>query len=272
MAVMTYESFIDAVERVAHIDAAEAERVACATLRTLGERVSGGEMEDIAERLPERLRSCISPAEEQERFHVDEFLRRIAERTQLDMAAAQHDASAVFAALFRSVGREEFHDLRSELPKDFDPLLDEGLRYSSMLATGGTQASPVTTAEEFFNRVADRADIARERARRAAETVLELLAIRISGRQAKDLARRLPPELRPAIERGIAQSGETARTLGTDEFLREVVRRESVSMDEAANQVRAVFTTLRETVGEKEFRDTVSQLPKDFEPLLRYEG
>jgi uncharacterized protein (DUF2267 family) len=43
-------------------------------------------------------------------------------------------------------------------------------------------------------------------------------------------------------------------------------------MDEATDAVRAVLTTLREAVGEQEFREAVAQLPGDYAPLLRHQG
>lgn len=272
MAVMTYETFISTVEQGAHIPGDEAERAACATLQTLSERISGGETEDIARRLPDRLQSCLTPAEEQDTFHLDEFLRRLSERAAVDEPAAQRDARAVFSALFRAVGPEEFHDMRSELPKDFDPLLDAALRDASPLVTGETEPRPSMSFDEFVERVADRADVDRQRALRAIEVVLQVLAIRITAGQVDDLAARLPAELRAPLDRGLAESGPTARALTLDRFVREVAQREDVSTEEAADHIRAVMTTVREAVGEQEFRDTLAQLPDEFAPLLRYQA
>src|SRR4051794_33212828 len=124
---MDYQGFISTVSERAQASAEEAQRAACATLQTLAERLTAGETEDVAERLPPALRACIDAAGPPQPFHADEFLRRIAERAGLDRAHAEQDARAVFVALWRAVGPDEFHDLRSELPKDFEPLLDDAL-------------------------------------------------------------------------------------------------------------------------------------------------
>jgi uncharacterized protein (DUF2267 family) len=273
MAVMTYEGFISTVQEVAHIPTDEAERSACATLQTLSERVSAGETEDIAERLPDRLRSCLSTGDgPAATFHADEFVRRVAERADVDEPAAHRDARAVFSALFHSVGPEEFYDLRSELPSDFDPLLDEATTTASTLTPAESEAKPGVSFGAFIQRVADRLDVDRQAAQRAAETVLEVLGIRISGGQVEDLAGRLPAELRAPLERGVAESGRAATAMSVDDFLRQIARRRDVSIDEAGDDVRAVMTTLREAVGEKEFRDTLRQLPDEYAALLRYQG
>jgi uncharacterized protein (DUF2267 family) len=269
----TYEEFISAVRETAHIPGDEAERAACATLQTLSERISSGETSDIAERLPDQLRSCLSPADDFAPFHADEFLRRVSERASLDAPAAERDASAVFSALFRTVGPEEFHDLRSELPEDFDPLLDEALHNEPVLGAGEPEAAqPAVTADEFVGRVADRARIDRERAWRATEAVLATLAIRLTGGEVEDLAARLASQLRVPLEWGLAEGGRAARPLTVDEFLGEIARREDVDRGQATEHARAVFATLREAVGEKEFEDMRDQLPGEYGRLLRPEA
>jgi uncharacterized protein (DUF2267 family) len=272
MPVMDYQGFIGAVQERAHIPGDEAERVSCATLQTLSERISGGEAEDLAKRLPERLHSCLTETDGADRFHFDEFVRRVAQRADIDESAAQRDSRAVFSALFHAVGPEEFHDMRSELPKDFDPVLDDALRDAGVIVTEPTEPQPGMSFDEFIEDVADRADVDREQAQRIAEVVLEVLAIRLTGGQVEDLEARLPPELHPAMERGLSQSGTTARTLSALEFAREVARRLDISSDDAEAHARAVFTTLRVCVGEKEFRDTIAQLPDDFRGLIAYQG
>src|SRR4051794_30783528 len=72
-----YDGFISTVAERADAPPEEAERAACATLQTLAERLTAGETEDIAERLPAQLRSCLDGAGPFEAFHADEFLRRV---------------------------------------------------------------------------------------------------------------------------------------------------------------------------------------------------
>src|SRR4051794_33585242 len=131
-----YDDFIGTVAERADAPPQEAERAACATLQTLAERLTTGETEDIAERLPAQLRSCLDGAGPFEAFHVDEFLRRVAERARLDRPRAERDARAVFVALWHTVGPHEFDDLRAELPHDFDPLLYDALHEPALPPAG----------------------------------------------------------------------------------------------------------------------------------------
>jgi uncharacterized protein (DUF2267 family) len=270
MASMGYQDFIATVQEVAHIPDDEAERASCATLQTLAERISTGETEDLAERLPDELRSCLLTADERDRFHVDEFIRRISERAGLQPPAAERDARAVLGALWLAVGPDEFADMRSELPKDFEPLLDDALRDVPPPPVLSQPApADAMSYEDFVDRVAERAGIDRERAQRATDAVLEELAIRITGGQVEDLERLLAPELRPALERGRGRSGGAAKPLTLDTFLAEIARREGVDRGQATTQARAVLMTLREAVGEKEWHDTTAQLPDEYRLLWR---
>ena len=263
---MDYQRFISTVSEHAHASVEEAERAACATLQTLAERLTSGETQDVADRLPPELGRCIERAGAYQPFHADEFLRRIAERAGLEPPQAEHDARAVFVALWRAVGPDEFHDLQSELPRDFGPLLDDALREPGPLPPAGTEAT--VSFDEFLGRVAQRAGLEPDRARRATEAVLEVLAYRITAGQVEDLERRLPAELQPALERGKAQR-RPARPLAVETFLALIGEREGFDRGQAAEHARAVLATLREVVGEDEFRDTTEQLPGEYRMVLR---
>jgi uncharacterized protein (DUF2267 family) len=260
-----YDGFISTVAARAEAPSEEAERAACATLETLAERLTAGETEDIAERLPAQLRSCLEGAGPFEAFHADEFLRRVAERAGLDRSRAERDARAVFVALRRTVGAHEFDDLRAELPRDFDPLVADAL-HEPVQPPAGILATLST--DEFAGRVAELTGLDPERARRATEAVLEALAYRITAGQVDDLERRLPAGLQAALERGKARR-RTARPLSLDAFLALVADLEGTDRGRAAEDVRAVLAVLREAIGEVEFHQTVKQLPGEYRVLLR---
>jgi uncharacterized protein (DUF2267 family) len=265
---MDYQDFITIVEQVAGISGKEAEQVSCLTLRTLARRITVGEAEDLGERLPDALRPCLEPGGPSEKFHVDEFIRRIAEQAGAAPEAAERQARGVLAALWRAVGAEEFDDLRSELPKDFSPLLDAAVA----VAPPPEDEPPFTgnlSYDAFLDRVAERAGIDRDRAARAAEAVLDILGLRLSASQAEDLIPLLPLELRAPLRRGKARSRGGSVPLSPDVFLRDVARRAGVTRAEAAKDVRAVFPVLREAIGEKEYHDTIAQLPGEYRPLLK---
>src|SRR3954468_14940700 len=97
---MHYATFLSTVEQVGGMTRGQAERAIEATLRTLAERITGGEAEDVARFLPEELRPFLFPTrEEAERFGLAEFYRRVADRAGVDRRTAAGYARAVFVAL-----------------------------------------------------------------------------------------------------------------------------------------------------------------------------
>jgi uncharacterized protein (DUF2267 family) len=259
---MRYAPFLTTVEQTAGITREEAERAVRATLETLAERISGGEARDIALFLPKELRPLLDPVPEPaEAFGLDEFLRRVAEREGVDRDTAFDHARAVFTALGVAVAPGELSDMVAQLPREFAPLLQ----------TAGIARRRAMAAGDLVGRVAELAGLDRDDAQRATEAVLEALAVRISDGEVDDLERELPPNLRPALDRGVQES-RAARPMSPDEFVALVAEREGVGADEAREHTRAVFTALREVISGKEFHDVASQLSDDYAPLLAASG
>jgi uncharacterized protein (DUF2267 family) len=253
-----YQEFIRIVAHEAVLDDTEkAERATRATLETLAERLSPGEARDLLAELPAELKPWIQPRGDRQIFDADEFLRRVGGRLGVDMATAERLSRAVFYALGRAVSPKEIADLAADLPGDFEPLIAE--------AQG--RFAQIVPAEEFLNRVAMRAGLDAPDARRATDAVLETLAERLAGGDIDDLIQQLPVQLHGPLRR-IRSEAPEARRMSLDEFLRQVAEHEGVSRDEAWEHARAVLTTLRETVADKEFFDLNAQLPADFWALL----
>lgn len=101
----------------------EAQRVAEATLATLSERVLGTEAAHLAANLPTELAGALRPGGEAERFDLDEFISRVDDRAGLDGANVLQAAQAVLGVAREAVPEGEFHDLVSQLPNDYEPLL-----------------------------------------------------------------------------------------------------------------------------------------------------
>jgi uncharacterized protein (DUF2267 family) len=255
-----YQHFISTVEREAGIrDDSDAERAVRATLETLAERLSGGEAEDIRDRLPPEIRPMMHDGAAAEPFGLDDFVSRVAERERVDPGTAKRHATAVFAALGRAIGHDELHDMASELPKDFEPLLK---------AAEPPPPPETPEATAFLEKVARRAGLDVGGASRAAEAVLEALGQRISRGEVEDLLPWVPAELHGALRRGDEASNGAARPLSLEEFERYVAERAGITPDEARREARAVFATLREVIGDKEFGDMVAQLPRDYSVIL----
>jgi uncharacterized protein (DUF2267 family) len=255
---MRLSNFLDTIEETAGITPEEAERAARATLKTLSERITRGESEDIAAFLPKELRAELTSAPEPaEPFGLEDFVQRVAAREGVDEATAYGHVQAVFVALGQAVAPGELGDMAAQLSSDFEPLLK-----SAQIGRGrGMPPDPLV------HRVAELLEVDPPTARRAVETVLETLVVRISQGEAEDLMERLPPDLMPAIERGLAESKQATR-MSLGEFLEHVARREGVDADEAARHARAVFAALRELVPNKEIYDVESELPREYAPLF----
>ena len=256
-AQMREEPFLQIVEREAGITREEARRAARSTLRTLGQRITRGEARDIAAFLTGGLQEILMSAlERAERFGLDQFVRRVAELEGVDEATAYRHVQAVFVALGEAVAPGELSDMAAQLPKDFDPL--------HAAARSGGQS---TRQDPLVLGVAQLASLEPVRARRAVEAVLETLAVRISYGEVEDLMERLPPDLRPALERGLSQSRRATR-MSLDQFLDRVAKLEGVPREEAERHARVVFAALRKLVPDKEIYDVESELPGEYASLF----
>lgn len=264
----TQPDLISIVEREANLTQEQAERALRATLKTLGERLSGGEARDLADELPDPFRPELFDGDPAERFGIEEFLRRVAEREGVSEDEARGHARAVFAALGFVVSPKELHEMTAQLPKDFAPLVGPALLRKAPPPPEPPVPTHTWSAGKVVDRVAELAEIDEDTARRATEALLETLAERISGGQARDLEGWLPPELRSPVERARQAKGEQPLPLSLEDFVQRVAEREGVNPDEAHRHARAVFAMLREAIPPKEFADTLAQLPRDYVDAL----
>jgi uncharacterized protein (DUF2267 family) len=266
---VNYDTFILSVEQLAQIPHDRADQITCTTLSTLIQRISQGQAEDLAPRLPAQLRRCAQHPGPQETFDLDGFYNRLENRLGLDRATAERVTRAVLATLWTAVGPREFADMQSQLPGEFTPLIEAAIREAPPRPPEDEPPlrGPVSL-DGFVSRVAERAGLDHDGARRATEAVLEVLAMRVSGGQIEDMRPYLPYELRPALDRGLTRSGERALPLSLDAFVEEITKREGVSRGDAENHARAVLSLLREVVGDREFGDALAQLPREYRALV----
>lgn len=254
---MDRDQFVAFVAEGAGVDLDTAERATRATLQTLAERIVRGQADDMAAQLPPELAAALhKPEQEAHAFDSEEFIRRVAERSELDTPTAERAARAVFTALEHTITPKELDDTAAELPRDYARLLPRG------------PGAPDQGPSDFVGRVAERTGLETSAARRAVEAVLETLAERISGGEVDDLIDRLPRELHPPLKVGSGLSSGVARKMSLDEFVQRVAEREGVSAFEAREHTRAVLATLREAAGDDEFFDVTSQLPAEYAPVL----
>ncbi|GAA2758459.1 DUF2267 domain-containing protein [Actinopolymorpha rutila] len=249
---MDYDQFLTIVERGGGATGVGADRSTAATLQTLAERISPTEARHLAGELPPELGPLLFTAEPAEGFDVDEFIRRVAERGDMDLPTATRAASAVFTALSRALSEREFAHLVAQLPKDFVLVLPTG--------------PEILPAGAFLERVAQRAQLHDGDASRVTDAVLQTLAERIAAGEVDDLISRLPSPLHDPLRAGRSVDADQAQRMSVERFLARVAEREGVTPQEAFVHARAVMTTLREAVGE-EFHDVVAQLGPKYAAL-----
>ena len=118
--------------------------------------------------------------------------------------------------------------------------------------------------DTFLDTVTRRAPVPPEKAEPLTRATLETLAERLTRGEADDLASELP---KPMKEPLVSPTPE-AESFGLDEFIDRVGRRAGISPDDAREGVRAELNTLKDAVSDGEFRQVMSQLPRDFEALV----
>jgi uncharacterized protein (DUF2267 family) len=115
------DEFIAKVQRRANLDSSEsAYLVTGATLATLGERLAGGEVKDLASQLPPEIGEFLNQplAGMGEPFGLDEFFWRVSQRANIDLQNASLLARVVIGVLCEAVTMGEIENVRAQLPED----------------------------------------------------------------------------------------------------------------------------------------------------------
>ena len=139
--VMSTRAFVSRVAHRAGIDDASALRVAEAVLETLAERIAAGEARDLTARLPVRLHGPLKRGAAQadsatRKMPPEEFLRRVEQRAGVGPDQAREHSRAVLATV-REATREEFFDVRVQLPAGYWDLIAAGQRIGNSASRGG---------------------------------------------------------------------------------------------------------------------------------------
>ncbi|WP_210637610.1 DUF2267 domain-containing protein [Streptomyces sp. GESEQ-13] len=122
---MDYNTFIDTIHRRAPVPPEKAERLTRATLETLAERLTRGEAQDLASELPKPLQEpLVSPTPQAESFGLEEFINRVSSRADVSPHEAREGVRAELNTLRDAVSDGEFRQVMSQLPRDFEALVD----------------------------------------------------------------------------------------------------------------------------------------------------
>ena len=94
-------------------------------LEVPAQRISPGKVKDLASRLPGPLGHVLHQATPQkaQSFGIEEFYRRVAERTHARPRTAQWDAGAVLTTVADAVTGGELNQILSQLPSGYAVLL-----------------------------------------------------------------------------------------------------------------------------------------------------
>lgn len=247
---MRYADIVAAVKAREGISDQLADVVTRSTVAALAELDPDGAVRRLAEQLPIELKRVVdSSAPGPQHGSLEDFTVRVSELSGVDIYDVRSAIKAVFAALAQAIG-EPLYDMFAWLSPDFADLLP----------------TPRPTADEFFTQVQQTAAIdSRDQAELAVHATLRTLADRITAGQAQDLALYLPSEIRTDL----VGTAEPAQSFDRDEFLDRIATIESIDHETAELHARAVLTALRVSVPEREFADTLEQLPSDIGRLTR---
>lgn len=118
------ENFVQAVADHGDLSRSHAWSASEATLSVLGERLSKGEAEDVAEYLPDRAANWLVPDEPARAldYDFDELVSHVADEENISEDRAQRHVEAVTDVLAETVGDSEFENMASQLPETYEPL------------------------------------------------------------------------------------------------------------------------------------------------------
>jgi uncharacterized protein (DUF2267 family) len=284
-----YDEFIDHVAERAGVSHAHAAMLTQATLTVLADRISGGQAADLEVQLPEQLARPLrkSPQKPAESYGFARFVDKVRGMgPDVPEEAIVPGIRAVMLTLRDAVPEKEFRDTMAQLPHEFRELLQEegqpaagqpaadasgGDQTAGAAAPGGQRAGgPGDTAAQndtLVQRIAERAGVPVQKAVELAHATLEVLRDRIGGRQAHNLAQRLPE----ASAEWLDEPVETpAQDYGADDFVSRVRDRAPGMEDgDLTPAIQAVMLELRDVVGEAELAIALESLSGDYAVLVR---
>jgi uncharacterized protein (DUF2267 family) len=251
---MSESELLTYVQRAAALDSeAEAERLAEAALAELGESISRGEADDLAERLPTQFGRALLEGTGRAAAPEDleTFLENIAEEADIE-ENVRAKVRGVFAAVTEYAGAEEVENAAAQLPPEYGAVVEPG---------------SVPVAETFVDAVQAETPLGGE-APEAAEATLETLSERLTEGEGEDIAAYLQGDAENWV---VDHENPEAEAFSTDEFVRRVAERTEVTEDLAEEYVIDVTNTLGDVVPDRELDQAIAQLPDEYGALFAFE-
>ncbi|NLG49009.1 MAG: DUF2267 domain-containing protein [Chloroflexi bacterium] len=122
---MKFDEFVGQVQNRARLASeGQAFDAIKATLTVLGQRLAGGEAEDIAAQLPSQLQEYLLKEGYQDSFGVQEFFQRVSKLEKVDLPESVHHTRAVISVLRDAISPGEYADMLDQLPDEYKPLFE----------------------------------------------------------------------------------------------------------------------------------------------------
>jgi uncharacterized protein (DUF2267 family) len=125
--------------------------------------------------------------------------------------------------------------------------------------------------KELIRAVAERTMLSREESADITRAVLEGLAGQLSEGEARRLAADLPGPLAEQLQ-APRRRRKGAHPVGVNDFIRQLSERTGLTNEDARSGTGAVLATLREALGEEEYRHLIGQLPAGYTGLVEAAG
>lgn len=118
----------------------------------------------------------------------------------------------------------------------------------------------------IFRSIAERTGLSREESADITRAVLEGLAAQLSEGETRHIAADLPAPLAEEFRAPRRSSGQ-AHPVAAGDFIARVSNRTGLKAEDARAGAGAVLDTLRETLGEEDYRHLLGQLPAEYTDL-----
>lgn len=119
---LKYDRFIKHVQLAAQLSSREeAERATIATLETIRDRIVGDEAKDLASQLPAELKQYLHGREGEngQFFCLEEFVKRVSEKEDVERTHAAIHVRAVFTVLQEAITPGEFADFQANFSENY---------------------------------------------------------------------------------------------------------------------------------------------------------
>ncbi len=124
---MKYDDFMKEVQSRARLSSMEeAVRATRATLDTLSERITEGEVGNLASQLPDEVARLMTNGNHGQRFGLDEFFSKVSEKEGSRVQDAVYHARVVIEVVGDAVTGGELNNVRDQLPDEYNKLFEAG--------------------------------------------------------------------------------------------------------------------------------------------------